>query len=147
MMHIRNIPYHIPEDGVSKLEDYYRAKFMGHWCIKDKYENWNDQPVDVFFQPNPDLEKGHSYYFGVFKAHDEKGKMNLYLCDAHTAFSEPIYGVLSDDGEVLISRYRNDLREKNDHFIDGGRGYIRRSPHSKLIEVSVRGGEFLMNEV
>lgn len=146
-MHIRNIPYHFAEDGLGKIEEYYKAKYMGAWCIKDKYGNWNNTPVDVFYQPNPDLEKGHSYYFGVFKANGEDGKLNMYICDAKTAFSEPIYGVLCDDGEVLISRYRNDYREKDGHMIDGGRDYIRRSPHSKLIEVSVRGGEFLMNEV
>lgn len=146
-MYIKNIPYHLPDDGIDKIANYYKARFMGAWCIKDKYNNWNNEPVDVFYQPEPDIERGHSNYFGVFKARGEDGKLNLYVCDAKSAFSEPIYGVLCDDGEVLISRYVNDMKQKGDHMIDGGRDYIRRSQQSKLIEVSVRGGEFLMNEV
>ena len=146
-MYIKNTPFHIAEDGINKIEDYYNAKFMGSWCIKDKFGNWNDEPVDVFFQYEPDETKGETNYFGVFKGYDAEGKMNIYICDATSAFLEPIYGVLADDGEVLISRYRADKKEKNNHMIVGGRDFIQKSEHSKVIEVAVHGDKFLMNEV
>jgi len=53
--------------------------------------------------------------------------------------------LLTDDGEVLVSRYRHDYVEKGPYMIDGGRDYLRTSGNAvagKLVEVTVVDGEF-----
>ena len=67
------------------------------------------------------------------------------ITDAASAFCEPITGLLTDDGEVLVSRYRHDYVEKGPYMIDGGRDYLRTSGNAtagKLVEVTVVDGEF-----
>jgi hypothetical protein len=130
-------PLWITNEGVSVVEEKYGAKYMGVWCTKNKLGQWNEQPVDVFYQPNPDKSKGHTNYFGLFTKNG-----TLYICDASSAFSEPIYGLLTDEDEVLVSRCRHDYRCKNEYMIDGGRDYIRRSTEGDLVRVEVNEGKF-----
>ena len=129
--------FHFSKDGIVKIEKIYGAKYMGYWTTKT-YGQWNDTPVDVFYQPNPDLSKGHSNYLGMFSQH---GK--TYITNAKSAFSETIVGILTDDGEVIVSRYRHDFVEKDVHFIDGGRDYTRASV-GKFVNVTVKDGEFVL---
>ena len=102
----------IPEDGywfksasIRKIEEKYGAKYMGYWCTRNRHGGWNDSPVDVFYQPNPDTSKGHTHYFGMFIRTDPySGEgSGVYITEASTAFSEPIAGMVTDDGEVIVS--------------------------------------------
>ena len=123
------------------IEEKYKAKYMGYWAIKRDGGDWSDMPVDVFYQPNPDLSQGHSHYFGIFTVAGQ----GVLITNAASAFSEPITGLLTDDGEVLVSRYRHDYVEKGQYMIDGGRDYLRTSGNAvagKLVEVTVVDGEF-----
>lgn len=125
------------------IEEKYKAKYMGYWAVKRKNSNWSEMPVDVFYQPNPDLSKGHSYYFGIFTVPGQDG---VLITDAASAFSEPITGLLTEDGEVLVSRYRHDCVQKGPYMIDGGRDYLRTSGNNadgKLVKVTVVNGEFV----
>jgi hypothetical protein len=137
----------IPEDGywfksagISKIEEKYGAKYMGYWCTKRPSGGWNEQPVDVFYQPDPDTTKGHTHYFGMFYRDDV-----LYITEASTAFSDPIAGIPTDDGEVIVSRYRHDYVEKDGRMIDGGRDYTRSSIHPTVI-ITVDGDKFVVSE-
>lgn len=135
-----------PEDGywldqasIKKVEEIRSAKYMGYWCTKRSDGSWNEQPVDVFYQPNPDLAQGHSHYFGIFIRDN-----SIYICDAASAFSETIGGIVCDDGEVLVSRYRHDyVTKEGGYMIDGGRDYLKASLHS-TIAVNVKDGEFII---
>ena len=132
--------YHFDEVGIAKIEEAYGAKYMGHWAIK-RQSGWSDTPVDVFYQPNPDVSKGHSHYFGMFV--DYFGK--VMITDAASAFSEPITGLLTENDEVIVSRYRHHCVVKGSYMIDGGRDYLRTSGNSadgKLVKVTVENGEF-----
>lgn len=130
--------YWIKEDGIKKVENLRSAKYMGYWCTKRlDGESWNEQPVDVFYQPNPNYDLGHSNYFGLFFRNN-----SLFINDAQSAFSEPINGIICDDGEVLVSRYRHDYVSKNGRMIDGGRDYTRCSLHDGIL-VEVKDGEFI----
>ena len=123
------------------IEEKYKAKYMGYWAIKRNGGNWSEMPVDVFYQPNPDLSKGHSHYFGIFTVPGQ----GVMITNAESAFSEPITGLLTEDGEVLVSRYRHDYVEKGPYMIDGGRDYLRTSGNNadgKLVKVTVVDGEF-----
>ena len=138
----------IPEDGFyfkSKslriIEEKYGAKYMGYWCTKRlDGKSWNERPVDVFYQPNPDTSKGHTNYFGMFVQED-----TVWITNAITAFEEPITGVICEDGEVIVSRYRHDYVTKGDRMVDGGRDYVRSSLHP-MAKIEVVDGQFVVKE-
>jgi hypothetical protein len=135
--------YHLTKSGITRAEAHYGAKYMGYWVTKKPDGQWNETPVDVFYQPNPDLSKGHSHYFGLFL---NKRDGRPYITDAKFAFSETIVGILTDNGEVIVSRYRHDFVQKGGHFIDGGRDYTR-SSGGKFVNVTVKDGEFVLELV
>jgi len=141
-MYIENKPYHFTDKGIKTIEERYNAKYMGHWCTKRPDGTWHDMPVDVFYVENPDRSKGHSNYFGMFV---NERKQTL-ITNAESAFSEPITGMLCEDGEVLVSRYRNDYQTKGDVMVDGGRDYLRYSG-GRYIRVTAENGEFNFSEV
>ena len=81
-MNIEKQPYWLTEEGIGIVEEKYGgATFMGAWAIKKKDGGWFDEPVDVFYQPNPDTSKGHSHYFGIFIRTGE-----AYITNAESAF-------------------------------------------------------------
>lgn len=134
-MHIRHTPYWVSEAGISKIEEMYKATYMGPWCIRDTKGNWSDIPVEVFYQPNPDRSKGHVNYFGIYESPN-----GWCICNAESAFSNKMMGVVCPDGEVLVSRYRHNCVEKDSIMIDGGRDYIR--TNGDKVSVTVHNGEF-----
>lgn len=140
--------YWFKKDGIRKIEEKYGAKYMGYWCTKSPRGYWNESPVDVFYQPNPDTSKGHTHYFGMFIKNDPftgEGSGSVYITEASTAFSEPISGIPTDDGEVIVSRYRHDYVTKDGRMIDGGRDYVRASMHPTVM-VTVDGDRFVITE-
>ena len=145
----------IPEDGywfkkagIQKIEENYGAKYMGYWCTKRPSGGWNESPVDVFYVPNPDTSKGHTNYFGMFIKTDPftgESTGTVYITEASTAFSDPISGIPTSDGEVIVSRYRHDYVEKDGRMIDGGRDYTRSSMHP-TVRITVDGDQFVIAE-
>ena len=136
--------FHFTDDAIADIAKHYGAKYMGPWSILQK-SGWTIDPVDVFYQPNPDVSKGHSHYFGMFRTFEGQ----VMITKAESAFSEPITGLLTDDGEVIVSRYRHDYVTKGPYMIDGGRDYLRTSGNTadgKLVKVTVVDGEFQFEE-
>jgi hypothetical protein len=135
--------YFFKKDKIKIIENHYGAKYIGYWAVKwSERLGWSSFPVDVFYQPNPDLSKGHTHYFGMHIS--ERG--DLMISNAESAFSEPIAGVLTEDGEVIVSRFRHDYVTKDGQVIDGGRDYTR-SSGGKFVEVTVKNGEFVLEAV
>jgi hypothetical protein len=137
---IPNEGYHFSQSQIKGIEEKNNAKYMGPWCTQRLKGGWNERPVDVFYQPNPDTEKGHKHYFGMFI---QDG--TVWITDATSAFMDPITGIVCEDGEVIVSRYRHDYVTKGDRMIDGGRDYVRASLHSSAT-VTVVDGEFIIKE-
>jgi hypothetical protein len=129
--------YHLSEEGIRQIEQQYGGKYMGYWCTIAKGGGWTYEPIDVFYTPNPDLSKGHSHYFGILIRDGV-----VYITNASPVFSQPIYGVLCDDGEVIVSRYRHDCVVKGNHMVDGGRDYTRSSINSPMVRITVDGPKF-----
>ena len=134
-----------PEDGywftkqmISTVEQSKNAKYMGYWTRKTIGGSWSDQPIDVFYQQ--EAHPRGSNYFGLYRVN---GK--VYITDAASCFSEPIIGVVCEDGEVIVSRYRHDYVEKGDRMIDGGRDYTRQSMHHTAV-ITVEGDKFIIRE-
>lgn len=138
-----NIPkdgYHLNEEQIKAAEDKYGAKYMGYWCTKSPGGYWNGRPVDVFYQPDPDVSKGHTHYFGLLI----QGGI-LYITNAASAFEEPITGIICEDGEVIVSRYRHNCVEKDGRMIDGGRDYVRSSLHAS-VTITVDADKFVISD-
>lgn len=137
-MVIDKSPYWFTQEGIEKIEKDYNAKYMGYWCTKHSSGWWNEDPVDVFYQPNPDFEKGHSNYFGMFV----RGG-HVYITNAESAFKEPIVGVLAENGEVLVSRFRHHMVKADcGAMVDGGRDYMKRSLKGDLVDVFIEKDQF-----
>jgi hypothetical protein len=105
--------------SIPKVEEKYGAKFVGDFCVKTKSGGWSEEPIAIFYQPNPNVALGHKHYFGLFV----RGE-SMYITDGTSAFSEPIVGIVTPGGEVIFSRYRHDFVEREGVFIDGGRDYV-----------------------
>lgn len=133
---------HLKADGIAHVEQTKEARYLGAWAIKTK-TGWTEMPVDVFYVANPDRSQGHSNYFGMFVTPLEEYGEALMICDAASAFSQVLNAVLTDDGEVLISRYRHDYRDDGEVMIDGGRDYCRHQ--GDLHEVTVNDGTFFLD--
>ena len=131
--------FHFNEQQIAKISNLYHAVYMGYWCTKPSSGQWNEQPVDVFYVEQPDRTKGHTNYFGMYMVDGSP-----YICEASSVFSEPITGVLCEDGEVIVSRYRHDYVTKGKYMIDGGRDYVRSHGAASYVTVTVHGGEFVL---
>lgn len=118
------------------VEEKRQAKYLGAWAVKTKDGAWSLHPVEVFYQPEL-KDPSHSHYFGIYL--DSEGRP--WICNAESAFAEPIYGVVADNGEVIVSGYRHDYRQSQDGsaFIDGGRDYTR--TNRPAIELTMIDGE------
>lgn len=130
---------------VKSIEDKYKSKYVGLWCVKFANGNWANYPIYVFYQPNPDISKGHSKYFGIFYTEED-----WMICNAESAFSKDIIGIVDSD-LVYVSRFRHDyISTPNGHVIDGGRDYLIYSKNAlddnkdngKLVKVIIENGEF-----
>jgi hypothetical protein len=53
--------------------------------------------------------------------------------------------MVTDDGEVIVSRFRHDYVTKGKYMIDGGRDYTRSSMHP-TVTVTVDEDSFLIKE-
>lgn len=107
--------------NLQAIERKYNAKYIGDFCLKVISGGWSTSPAAIFWQEKPPVE-GYSNYFGII-ARDE----GVYITSGASAFSEPIEGIVSEDGEVVYSRFRHDFRSLSDGSgsIDGGRDYTK----------------------
>ena len=133
--------FHFSTDQIKVIEEMYKAKYMGYWATQRRDGSWNDMPVDVFYQPYPDLVRGHSHYFGMYR---DTYTDETMITDAKSAFSVPMVGLLTEDGEVIVSRYRHEYVAKGDNFIDGGRDYVRSNTNSSMVVVTVDKDQFVI---
>lgn len=117
--------------NVYHIEQQYGGKYIGDFCIKTK-QGWSEEVAAIFYQPNPNFELGHTHYFGILCQQPHRGLVydedyQVAIINGESAFSEPIDGIIADDGEVIYSRYRHDFVTSSDGSvsIDGGRDYVR----------------------
>lgn len=129
--------------NIEKIEKQYGVSYIGDFSIKDNAGHYISKPVSVFYQENPNTELKHSHYMGIFGTYfhnavtNETKIISLHLCDAKSAFDEPLVGLKTKNGPILISCYDHHYNEYKDEFIDGGRSYTRASIDSEMIKVSI----------
>ena len=128
---------------IDKVEAKYNAKWVGQLAMKDKYGNWTgDSCGDVYYQETPPVE-GYSHYFALII---QGG--TLYITSGASAVEGIIAGVIANDGEIVYSRYRHDMRHSTDGstFIDGGRDYVRGGATGRYINMKIVDGEWYQLE-
>lgn len=108
------------ETNIEIIEHNYKATFVGDFCGKDTLGNWCNFPIAVFYQEFPDVEAGHTHYFGIYN--DFEGR--TWITSADKMVEEPVWGFYCGD-EIVYSAYRNDFQERGRTFVDGGRDYQR----------------------
>jgi len=124
--------------NILQIEEKYNAKYVGQFCPKTKDGVWANMAMDVFWQANPNTEEGHTHYFGIYVRDG-----HVYITSGDSAVSGIFTGIVSNDGEIIYSRFRHDCQWSKDKsvFIDGGRDYIRSSP-GRLIQFKIDGPNF-----
>lgn len=107
--------------NVPNVEKHYGCRYVCEWNTISKAGKVNNSPVALFWQEVPHPEG--SNWMGVFLNSDS----NPYVMDGQSASRLPIRGYVSQEGQVLFSKYRHDFRQSNDGSVtvDGGREYTR----------------------
>lgn len=125
---------------INVIEEHYNAKYVGDFCVKDRNDNFVPETVAIFWQETP--PEGYNEYFAIFV---RNGK--VMITDGSTAFDKPIIAAIANDGEIVYSRDRWDMRHSKDGsvFIDGGRDYVKTNA-SKFCELKVIGPDIFIIE-
>jgi len=126
--------------NIEAVNKKYKSKYVGAFCLRDRDGDWINQPAYVFWQakvPQP----GFSNYFALVQGLDNQ----VLITSGESAFSEPIYCIVANDGEVIYSAYRHDFYQSRDGsaFIDGGRDYTRGSRVADA-ELRIIDGDFYL---
>lgn len=123
---------------INVVEEKYKAKFVGQFCLRDKIGNWANETVNVFWQETPPVE-GYSNYFALF-IRDGKA----VITSGASAVEGNIIAVEANNGEIIYSRCRWDCRTSADGstWIDGGRDYVRTGVPVKQLTIQVIDGDF-----
>lgn len=116
------------EQSIKKAEEHYQAKFVDTFDL-------GYGPVDVFYNPNPDVSKGHSHYFALRYLYVKDA---VYISDGSKVLELSLNGFRADSGEIVFSRHRHDYRTSQDGTVsvDGGVDYFRTSVHSNSSGIS-----------
>lgn len=124
---------------VEVIEKKYNAKFVGQFCLRTIGGGWQgDDCADIYYQETPPVE-GYSNYFGMVW---QGG--TAYITSGASGVEGIISAVEADDGEIIYSRYRHDMRYSEDKsvYIDGGRDYVRSGLHGRFLLLKIVGSEF-----
>lgn len=126
---------------IDAVEAKYGAKYVGQLCGKSSDGGWVNNPMDVFWQPNP--PNGYSNYMGLLI---QRG--SLFITSGASAVEPLISGIVADDGEIIYSRYRHDYRVSKDGsvWIDGGRDYTRAGSLHNQVMLKIIDGEWFRLE-
>ena len=106
---------------VLELEKFTGCSYVGQFpgARMDASEDidFRDCAVDVFYQPNPNRELGHSNYFSI-----RAGNGTAYVANAAYVTHLEFYGIVDHDGSILYARYQHDFRYTHDgeFGVDGG---------------------------
>ncbi len=128
---------------VSRAEHYYSgAVYIAELSIIGKH-GWTEEPVSVFWNPNPNMKLGHKHYFGLFQDHQGWWA----ICDATSVTNGVWPGLEADSGEIIFSRFHHDYRAcltDRAIWIDGGREYTRHGGKGKSVSLKVVGPDFVV---
>ena len=98
---------------------YPTAKYVGQFPLQARDGNFTDFHADVFYEPNPKTELGHSNYFAVYVRDDR-----AYITNAKHVETLMLSVFEDRDGNYIYARFQHDFRSfktADDNIgIDGG---------------------------
>lgn len=124
--------------AIHKIEKHYSAKYVCETCIKRR-DGWMNAAVAVFYQSDPaNVPEGGTQWFGLYLT----PAGTLMICNAISAVENDIEGIVAENGDVIYSRFRHDMRRSPDGtvWIDGGRDYTRHGG-GKFVTLQIQGDE------
>lgn len=115
---------------IKKAEALYGARYIGLYDIPNKRRDGTAfirEHVEVFYQPNPKVELGHTHYFGLITRHDYTGMLTgeLWICNAAGILDAKYNAHRFEDGTIICSRFRHDYVARDGVMLDGGIDYCR----------------------
>ena len=120
---------------ISKVEEKYKAKFIGEFPVKLRAGGWGPAGA-VFYQPTPDTSKGHKHLFGLYFGGDKAVIYDASYLDGYI-FS----GVELPDGTFVWSRHVHDYREVPGGALDGGFDYLKVLGKVSLVGLQIKEGK------
>jgi hypothetical protein len=101
------------------LKHYPTAKYVGQFPLRDNRGEFTDFHAEVFYEPNPKTELGHSNYFAVYPRDGV-----AYITGA-SHVEKLLLAVYEDkEGDLIYSRFQHDFRSFESKtgkiMIDGG---------------------------
>jgi hypothetical protein len=112
---------------IKLIEEKKNAKYVCETCIKDKHDNWANQPAAIFMCPEPHPVSGSKYLAVIGRPMLLDDGVNLVYTNGQSAVDTPIAGIIAKNGDIIYSRFRHDYRTSEDGTvtIDGGRDYTK----------------------
>ncbi len=133
-------PYNLSLNGIKIIEEKYNVSYIGVWQPMKNNGSYNDLPLDVFYQENPDIAKGHSNYMGVYTNVNQ-----VFITNAASCFAKTITAIKGrNTGLIYVSNYAHDFKYcRGAGFVDGGRFYTRYDPTAAdTISIICKDGKF-----
>ncbi len=117
--------------------DSYGGEFVCETCVKER-GGWHNAPAFIFYQATPAKPEYSNYYAILYS------NRGWVITDGAEAVSEIFTAVEADDGEIVYSRWRHDMRYSKDQstWIDGGRDYAQYPVKAKIHLLKVIDGQF-----
>ena len=127
--------------NTERVESSLGGQYICDLSILDSHGMWTYHPVSVFWQPNP--KPTHTHYFGIFI--DDAGRP--VICNALSAAEITWPGMVSDEGEIIFSRFRRDYRVSRDKSVsvDGGQDLFR-ARGKRFVKLRIDGPDFVYEE-
>ncbi len=128
------------ESQIQKIEKTKKATYLLDTEHKDVH-------VAVFYGEE-EHPVSKSRYFALYFSYGDYEKPKLMIADGSFIEEQKIVAAVSDEGEVIFSRYRHDFFESRDGsvFIDGGRSYYRTNKPGSLFHIEVKDGEITFSD-
>jgi hypothetical protein len=101
---------------VLRIEEQYGATHIAYMEV-------NGRDMDVFYQPNPKTELGHSNYFGILM----QGS-SLMITQARRVQDETYPAIIIDNTLMTTLRNHDFQMHASGAMLDGGPGYGRINP-------------------
>jgi len=120
------------KESIKKVEDKYKATYIGDFSPKAKNGDWVNTPMAVFYQENP--PENYSNYFGIYWDNE-----HLMITEADYIKDLKFTGAKADNGEIIYSFYRHDYKYSADGsvMVDGGFDYLRTNDVNRLVSLQV----------
>ena len=134
--------YNFDEKSIPIVEEKKKAK----WVCDVEHPAGSLNVVSVFYQEEP---YENSHYFGLYYklSYDLKDE-SLFIIDASWIEEVTLNGLQADNGEIIYSHHRHDMRTAPDGscWIDGGRSYVRRGEGGIPVGISFKAGRAYLVE-